>query len=100
MYRFLPASLCLPGVTGPDPSRQDRADERLMMLPGQPLRQTILSRGIKLNDPLALRFDSGGAGDCGGVDGGGGADGGLTRVQPDGSLGSATYCGVTHCMQM
>ena len=37
-----------------------------MMLPGQPLRQTILARGIKLNDPLALRFDSGGPGDCGG----------------------------------
>eukprot|EP00325_Prymnesiales_sp_UTEX-LB-985_P024385 CAMPEP_0174735392 /NCGR_PEP_ID=MMETSP1094-20130205/64885_1 /TAXON_ID=156173 /ORGANISM="Chrysochromulina brevifilum, Strain UTEX LB 985" /LENGTH=289 /DNA_ID=CAMNT_0015938349 /DNA_START=67 /DNA_END=936 /DNA_ORIENTATION=+ len=45
---------------------EDREDERLTMLPGQPLRQTILARGIKLNDPLALRFDSGGPGDCGG----------------------------------
>ena len=45
---------------------EERDDESLMMLPGQPLRQTILSRGIKLNDPLALRFDSGGPGDCGG----------------------------------
>ena len=45
---------------------EERADEQLVMLPGQPLRQTILARGIKLNDPLALRFDSGGPGDCGG----------------------------------
>ena len=45
---------------------QDRADESITMLPGQPLRQTFLSSGIKLNDPLALRFDSGGPGDCGG----------------------------------
>jgi len=45
---------------------EDRDDELLKMLPGQPLRQTILARGIKLNDPLALRFDSGGPGDCGG----------------------------------
>ena len=48
------------------PGEEGRADEQLEMLPGQPLRQTILSRGIKLNDPLALRFDSGGPGDCGG----------------------------------
>ena len=48
------------------PGEEGRADETLEMLPGQPLRQTILSRGIKLNDPLALRFDSGGPGDCGG----------------------------------
>ena len=48
-----------------EPSEK-RADEQLVLLPGQPLRQTILARGIKLNDPLALRFDSGGPGDCGG----------------------------------
>jgi len=48
------------------PAEEDRADEQLTMVPGQPLRQTILARGIKLNDPLALRFDSGGPGDCGG----------------------------------
>ncbi len=45
---------------------EERPDEQLTLLPGQPLRQTILARGIKLNDPLALRFDSGGPGDCGG----------------------------------
>jgi len=45
---------------------EGRDEEQLTMLPGQPLRQTILARGIKLNDPLALRFDSGGPGDCGG----------------------------------
>ena len=53
-------------VTLQFPGEDGRPDESLMMLPGQPLRQTILARGIKLNDPLALRFDSGGPGDCGG----------------------------------
>ena len=46
---------------------QDRADEKIDLLPGMPLRRTILSKGIKLNDPLARRFDAGwGTGDCGG----------------------------------
>ena len=45
----------------------DRPDEKVSLIPGQPLRSTFLSNGIKLNDPLALRFDAGyGTGDCGG----------------------------------
>jgi ferredoxin len=32
---------------------------------GENLRRALLTRGIKLNDKLAIRFDSGGSGDCG-----------------------------------
>lgn len=32
---------------------------------GENLRRALLVRGVKLNDPLAQRFDSGGSGDCG-----------------------------------
>lgn len=32
---------------------------------GENLRRALLTRGIKLNDKLAQRFDSGGSGDCG-----------------------------------
>jgi ferredoxin len=32
---------------------------------GENLRRALLVRGVKLNDPLARRFDSGGSGDCG-----------------------------------
>lgn len=48
-------------------NEEGRADEELTLLPGMPLRRSILSQGIKLNDPLARRFDAGwGTGDCGG----------------------------------
>jgi ferredoxin len=30
------------------------------------LRRAMLTRGVKLNDPLSRRFDSGGTGNCGG----------------------------------
>ena len=54
-------------VTLQFPQEGGRADEMLELLPGMPLRRSILSRGIKLNDPLARRFDAGwGTGDCGG----------------------------------
>jgi hypothetical protein len=54
-------------VTLQFPQEGGRADETLELLPGMPLRRSILSRGIKLNDPLARRFDAGwGTGDCGG----------------------------------
>ena len=46
---------------------EGREDENLTLIPGQPLRSTMLAKGIKLNDPLARRFDAGyGTGDCGG----------------------------------
>jgi len=46
---------------------ENRADEQFELLGGMPLRRSILSKGIKLNDPLARRFDAGwGTGDCGG----------------------------------
>ena len=49
------------------PPEDERPDETLTMIPGMPLRSTMLSKGIKLNDPLARRFDAGyGTGDCGG----------------------------------
>ena len=54
-------------VTLQFPPEDERADEKLELLPGMPLRRSILSQGIKLNDPLAVRFDAGwGTGDCGG----------------------------------
>ena len=54
-------------VTLTFPTEQDRPDEKLDLLPGMQVRRSILSRGIKLNDPLAVRFDAGwGTGDCGG----------------------------------
>ena len=46
-------------VTLTFPPEDDRLDETLTLIPGQPLRSTMLSKGIKLNDPLARRFDAG-----------------------------------------
>jgi ferredoxin len=37
----------------------------LELFAGENLRRAMLVRGVKLNDPLAQRFDSGGTGDCG-----------------------------------
>lgn len=48
------------------PASEQRADERVRIFPGASVRRSILARGVKLNDPLARRFDSGGSGDCGG----------------------------------
>ena len=44
---------------------QDEDDVTLELFAGENLRRAMLTRGVKLNDPLARRFDSGGAGDCG-----------------------------------
>lgn len=40
-------------------------DISLELFAGENLRRAVLVRGVKLNDKLAARFDSGGAGDCG-----------------------------------
>ncbi|KAL7554881.1 hypothetical protein ACHAWF_018427 [Thalassiosira exigua] len=40
-------------------------DATLELFAGENLRRAMLTRGIKLNDKLAERFDSGGTGDCG-----------------------------------
>jgi ferredoxin len=37
----------------------------LELFAGENLRRALLTRGVKLNDQLAQRFDSGGQGDCG-----------------------------------
>lgn len=40
-------------------------DVTIELFAGENLRRAMLTRGIKLNDKLAQRFDSGGSGDCG-----------------------------------
>lgn len=40
-------------------------DAVIELFSGENLRRAMLTRGIKLNDKLSLRFDSGGTGDCG-----------------------------------
>lgn len=40
-------------------------DVSLELFAGENLRHAMLVRGVKLNDALAARFDSGGTGDCG-----------------------------------
>jgi ferredoxin len=47
------------------PPDEDREDMVLELFAGENLRRAMLVRGVKLNDPLARRFDSGGSGDCG-----------------------------------
>ena len=47
------------------PAHQQEDDITLELFAGENLRRAMLTRGIKLNDPLARRFDSGGSGDCG-----------------------------------
>ena len=42
-----------------------RPDEAIKVYAGENLRRALLTRGVKINDPLAERFDSGGTGDCG-----------------------------------
>lgn len=49
------------------PESEGREEEVIYLQPGANLRRTMLASGIKLNDPLARRFDAGvGTGDCGG----------------------------------
>lgn len=47
------------------PPDQGVPDTTIEVYSGEKLRQAMLTRGIKLNDAYATRFDSGGAGDCG-----------------------------------
>jgi ferredoxin len=47
------------------PPDMDEPDATIELFAGENLRRALLTRGIKLNDPLAQRFDSGGLGDCG-----------------------------------
>ena len=49
------------------PEVEKRPDETLTLFTGANVRRSMLSSGVKLNDPLARRFDAGsGTGDCGG----------------------------------
>lgn len=55
------------GLTLQFPQSDGRPDARVELPAGANLRQAMLAHGIKLNDPLARRFDAGvGTGDCGG----------------------------------
>lgn len=47
------------------PPAQNEPPVTLELFAGENLRRTMLTKGIKLNDALSLRFDSGGTGDCG-----------------------------------
>ena len=47
------------------PPEMNEPDVSLELFSGENLRRAMLVRGIKLNDPLSRRFDSGGTGDCG-----------------------------------
>jgi len=47
------------------PKYMEEDDVSLELFAGENLRRAMLTRGIKLNDKLAERFDSGGTGDCG-----------------------------------
>jgi ferredoxin len=48
-----------------DNNTDEKKTETLELFCGENLRRALLVRGVKLNDPLARRFDSGGSGDCG-----------------------------------
>ncbi len=52
-------------VTLQYPPSQKEEDVVLELFAGENLRRAMLARGVKLNDALAQRFDSGGIGDCG-----------------------------------
>ncbi|KAL7489930.1 hypothetical protein ACHAW6_015669 [Cyclotella cf. meneghiniana] len=47
------------------PPHLNEPDVNIELFAGENLRRAMLTRGIKLNDKLAQRFDSGGSGDCG-----------------------------------
>ncbi len=52
-------------VTLQYPPNTNEKDMRIELFAGENLRRAMLARGVKLNDKLAERFDSGGSGDCG-----------------------------------
>lgn len=47
------------------PPYLNESDITLELFSGENLRRAMLTRGVKLNDALSRRFDSGGTGDCG-----------------------------------
>uniref|UniRef100_A0A7S2IJ81 2Fe-2S ferredoxin-type domain-containing protein n=1 Tax=Helicotheca tamesis TaxID=374047 RepID=A0A7S2IJ81_9STRA len=47
------------------PPSQNEPDATIELFAGENLRRAMLTRGVKLNDALSRRFDSGGIGDCG-----------------------------------
>jgi ferredoxin len=47
------------------PKSQNEPDATLELFSGENLRQGMLMRGVKLNDPLAKRFDTKNGGNCG-----------------------------------
>jgi ferredoxin len=47
------------------PPSMEEPDQMLELFSGENLRRAMLTRGVKLNDKLSQRFDSGGMGDCG-----------------------------------
>ena len=47
------------------PPSSEEEDQVIELFAGENLRRAMLTRGIKLNDKFAQRFDSGGSGDCG-----------------------------------
>eukprot|EP00571_Detonula_confervacea_P007941 CAMPEP_0172314544 /NCGR_PEP_ID=MMETSP1058-20130122/22808_1 /TAXON_ID=83371 /ORGANISM="Detonula confervacea, Strain CCMP 353" /LENGTH=329 /DNA_ID=CAMNT_0013028439 /DNA_START=79 /DNA_END=1068 /DNA_ORIENTATION=+ len=47
------------------PPYLNEPDVSIELFAGENLRRAMLTRGIKLNDKMAERFDSGGTGDCG-----------------------------------
>ena len=47
------------------PPYSEEEDQTIELFAGENLRRAMLTRGIKLNDKFAQRFDSGGSGDCG-----------------------------------
>jgi ferredoxin len=52
-------------VTVEYPPSWKEPDMTLQLFSGENLRRAMLTRGVKLNDALSRRFDSGGSGDCG-----------------------------------
>jgi ferredoxin len=52
-------------VTIQYPPDWQEPDITLQLFSGENLRRAMLTRGVKLNDALSRRFDSGGSGDCG-----------------------------------
>jgi ferredoxin len=47
------------------PPYENEPDTVIELFAGENLRRAMLTRGVKLNDVLSRRFDSGGTGDCG-----------------------------------
>jgi ferredoxin len=47
------------------PPQQEEPDITIELFAGENLRRAMLTRGVKLNDPLSQRFDNGGTGNCG-----------------------------------